>query len=589
MTRLYNDPARFADEALEGFVAAHADVVRAVSGGVVRADVTRDGRAVVVVGGGSGHYPAFAGYVGGGVADGAVVGNVFASPSTRQVVSVAAACDRGGGVLLMFGNYAGDVLNFTAAEAELESRGIPCRHLAVTDDISSAPAGERNRRRGVAGDLIVFKIAGAAALAGHPLERVHTLAIAANDATRSYGVAFSGCTLPGASTPLFDVPPGVMALGLGVHGEPGTGDASMPTADELAELLVRSLLSEMPDGVVAANGSRAAVVLNGLGAVKYEELFVVYRAVCQRLNDAGVTIVAPLVGEFITSFDMAGLSLSVCWLNPELEELWLAPARCPGVFRSGALTAPAIPAPAPPPQPPNPNSRLSAHRVPPSSDDSRACARRALAALRAVRDALGEAADELGRIDAVAGDGDHGIGMLRGASAALEAAEEAVGLSSAGLGTTVAVAADAWADSAGGTSGALWGAGLRAAAEVLGDLDAPDFATVSHAVHAAMTTIAERGGARVGDKTMLDALVPFDDELSRAATTGVPLGEAWRHAARTAREAAAATAALAARTGRARTHGERSVGTPDAGAISLGLVVEVIGDSAAMAADGQGR
>ncbi|MCS0498872.1 dihydroxyacetone kinase family protein, partial [Protaetiibacter mangrovi] len=471
MTRLFNEPTDFADELIAGFVAANRAHVRPVSGGVVRATRSEPGTVALVVGGGSGHYPAFGGLVGAGLAHGAAMGNLFASPSTQQVLSVARAAEHGGGVLLSYGNYAGDVLNFDAAEAELRAAGIDARTVTVTDDISSAPAAERHKRRGIAGDLVVFKVAGAAAEAGYDLDEVERVATLANERTRSFGVAFTGCTLPGADEPLFTVPAGRMAVGLGIHGEPGIGEADIPTADGLAELFVTRLLAELPDGVDAPTGRRAAVILNGLGSVKYEELYVVYGGIARRLEEAGVEIVEPEVGEFCTSFDMAGASLTLVWLDEELETLWAAPADAPG-YRKGSL--PPREAVEADPEPQTSSEAVMA----PASEDSRRAAARVSAALDATAAVIDAHVDELGRIDAVAGDGDHGIGMQRGATAARRAARDAHD-AGAGAGTVLVRAADAWSDRAGGTSGALWGVMLRALGTRIGDEVAPDAATLA--------------------------------------------------------------------------------------------------------------
>ncbi|MBR8745203.1 dihydroxyacetone kinase family protein, partial [Nocardiopsis sp. MG754419] len=327
MTRLFNAPDEFADELVEGLVAAHRDRLRAVRGGVVRADEPTPGTVAVVIGGGSGHYPAFGGLVGPGLADAAAMGNLFSSPSARQIHSVARAAERGGGVLLTYGNYAGDVLQFGLAQQRLRSEGIACEMVPVTDDISSAPASERAERRGIAGDLVVFKAAGAAAAHGASLAEVTRVAAKANDHTRSFGVAFSGCTLPGATEALFTVPAGRMAVGMGIHGEPGLGETEVPSADDLAELLVDRLIAERPSS--AGGSSRVALILNGLGSVKYEELFVVYRKVDRLLAGHGLAVVEPDVGELVTSFDMAGVSLTLTWLDEELERLWRSPASSP--------------------------------------------------------------------------------------------------------------------------------------------------------------------------------------------------------------------------------------------------------------------
>ncbi|MBT1606420.1 dihydroxyacetone kinase family protein [Curtobacterium flaccumfaciens] len=566
MTRLFNDPADFADEATDGFVAANERWVRGVHGGVARSTTSPDGTVAVVIGGGSGHYPAFGGLVGHGLAAGAAMGNLFASPSAQQVTGVAKAAEHGGGVLLSYGNYAGDVLNFDAAARALEADGIPVRTVRVTDDVTSAPADDRAKRRGIAGDLCVFKVAGAAAERGDDLDTVTAVAERANDRTRSFGVAFSGCSLPGAEEPLFTVPEGRMAVGMGIHGERGIDETDVPTADGLAELLVSRLLDELPDGV-ALEGQRVVPILNGLGSVKYEELFVVYRSVQRRLADAGVVIVEPEVGELVTSFDMAGVSLTLFWLDDELEELWAAPADTPAYRKGGVVAEQRV-------DPPTVAADAEGVGVGPATDESRAVAEQVAAGFAAVRAVLDEHADELGRIDAVAGDGDHGIGMQRGSHAADVAAADAV-TRGAGAGTVLLVAADAWSDKAGGTSGAIWGAALEALGRLVGDESRPSGATVAQGVRAATEAVLAFG-ATVGDKTMVDALVPFDEVLRTRLDAGAALAEAWGDAVRAAREAADATESLVPRMGRARTHADQAVGTADPGALSFALVVETV-------------
>jgi dihydroxyacetone kinase len=451
MTRLFNQPSAFAGELVEGFVAVHGDKVRQVPGGVVRNTRSAEGSVAVVIGGGSGHYPAFAGLVGQGLAHAAVMGNLFASPSAQQIYNVARVAENGGGVLLGYGNYAGDVLHFGLARDRLNAEGIACEVIAVTDDISSAGQDELHKRRGIAGDLVVFKAAAAAAEAGYSFEDVVRVARHANQRTRSLGVAFTGCTLPGASQPLFSVPVGRMAVGMGIHGEPGIGESAVPSADELAELLVASLLAEMPEGVGASRGQRVAVILNGLGSVKYEELFVVYRRVAQLLDAAGLVVVEPDVGELVTSFDMAGVSLTLCWLDAELEGFWCAPSSTPAYRKGAVVKAAALDAL---------DLRAVAEApIPQASAKSRRSAQCVLQVLESAERVVLENADELGRIDAVAGDGDHGIGMSRGVSAAVAKARDVLARG-AGSGTLLRAAADAWADQAGGTSGAIWGVAL---------------------------------------------------------------------------------------------------------------------------------
>lgn len=571
MSYILNAPDRFVNDAIAGFVAAHSALVRRVPGGVTRRAPRPDTQVAVVIGGGSGHYPAFAGLVGPGMADAAAMGNVFASPSAQQVYDVARSVATSAGVLLSYGNYAGDVLNFNQAQDRLRAEGISCRTVVVTDDIFSAPPAEWSKRRGIAGDLVVFRAASWAAAQGYDLDRVHEIACRANERTRSVGVAFSGCTLPGADAPLFTVPRGRMAVGMGIHGEPGIEMRPLPTADELAILFVDSLLREAPEDA----GRRVAVILNGLGAVKHEELFVVYAGVAERLAAAGLEIVDPEVGEFATSFEMAGTSLTLMWLDDELEAAWCAPAYSPA-YRKGAVDL-------------SDHLTDEAHGSLPEDEDevsfvasesSLSAVAHVLAALRAVRGVVDREADELGRLDAVAGDGDHGIGMQRGAVAAVEAAESAAA-AGAGAGSVLGLAGDAWAHRAGGTSGALWGAALRALGDHLGDEEALTAARVATGIVQARETVQALGKARVGDKTLVDALVPFAETLSQRTSEGAGLSEAWREAAMRATEAATATATLMPRLGRARPHARRSIGTPDPGAVSLALTVTAVGEALA--------
>ncbi|MDQ1130051.1 dihydroxyacetone kinase family protein [Microbacterium sp. SORGH_AS_0888] len=572
MSYVLNDPVDFAEESAAGFAAAYPDLVRPVPGGVVRASGTPRGHVAVVVGGGSGHYPAFAGLVGPGLAHAAAMGNVFASPSAQQVHDVALAAEAGGGVLLGYGNYAGDVLNFDRAEAQLREAGIPARTVRVTDDIYSAPRDQRDKRRGVAGDLAVFRAAAWAAEQGWELDRVADVAARANERTRSLGIAFTGCTLPGADEPLFTVPAGQMGVGMGIHGEPGLDVRPLLPASALAELLVTALLDERPDDIPSADGARVAVIVNGLGSVKSEELFVVYGAVQRLLTQHGLVIVQPDVGEYATSFEMAGLSLTLLWLDDELERAWTSPAYTPA-YRKGVLDPAALESPTPTSSAPSGEATDAAT----ATAESVAAGRIAAAALAAIRRVIDDAAAELGRLDAIAGDGDHGIGMQRGARAAAEVAAEAVD-AGAGAGSVLARAGAAWAHRAGGTSGALWGAGLQAVGARLGDVEAPDAATAAEALVAARDVVQDYGKAEVGDKTLVDALVPFVAELRERTAAGERLAVAWGHAATAASTAAADTAALTPRLGRARPHAAKSIGTPDPGAISFALAMTAVGE-----------
>ncbi|GAA1393856.1 D-erythrulose 4-kinase [Pseudonocardia kongjuensis] len=564
MTRIYDDPAEFADDQLAGFLDLYADRVRGVHGGVVahRGD---DPQVAVVIGGGSGHYPAFCGTVGPGLAHGAVVGNIFTSPSAAQAYSVGRAADQGRGVIFSFGNYAGDVINFGIAAERLRADGIDARIVVVTDDIASA--ADEERRRGIAGDFTVFKVMGAAAARGHDIDEVERLGRAANAATRTLGVAFAGCTMPGEDEPLFTVPDGHLGLGLGIHGEPGIRDVPMLPARELADLLVDDVLKAAPAGA----GSRVGAILNGLGTTKYEELFLLWGHVARRLRDAGYEIVDPEVGELVTSLDMGGCSLTLMWLDDELDPLWRADAYTPAYRKAGAPLA-GLRAPS--------SDELAGAQAAVTAPEAGEAARRLAGtvrdALAAVEATVREHEHELGRIDAVAGDGDHGRGMLKGITAATARIAD-LG-PEVGGGWLLQQAGQAWAERAGGTSGVLWGAALESFGRHLGDsADGYPADVVAAGVREFASTIEQLGGARPGDKTLLDALLPFADDLQRRVAAGADLATAWTAAADSATAGARDTAELRPRIGRARPLAEKSVGTPDAGATSMALIVTAVG------------
>ena len=307
-----------------------------------------------------------------------------------------------------------------------------------------------------------------------------------------------------------------MGVGLGIHGEPGIAEDALPRAAELARRLVSGVLAEKPEG----SGNRVAAILNGLGTTKYEELFVVWRSVARLLAEQGLEVVEPEVGELVTSLDMAGCSLTLVFLDDELERFWCAPADTPA-YRKGQADQTA-----------GARRRADVHetvdghgRV--GSAGSQRCGRTVVAALEAMAETLGHAEQELGRIDAVAGDGDHGRGMVKGIAAAVEAAEQAAGRG-AGAGSVLRAAGEAWAAKAGGTSGVLWGAALGAVGERLGDDGPqPSDGDVADAVRAGMEAMQRLGKAQVGDKTMLDAFVPFVDVLGKTVSSGEPLSAAW--------------------------------------------------------------
>ena len=565
MTHLLNDPIDFPVELVDGFVKANSKYVKKVYGGVVRATKSKPGKVAIITGGGTGHYPGFMGWVGPGLVDGAVTGNIFASPSASQVRSVAKAADQGGGILLAFLNYAGDVLHFGMAEELLKSDGFNVKRSVVTDDVASAPSSETHKRRGIAGGLAVLKVASAAAESGLSLDEVLKVLNKTNERTRTFGVAFSGCTLPGSANPLFEVPEGKMAVGLGVHGEPGIYELELGTADDVAKLLVDKLLEDVPQNP----GKKAIALLNGLGSAKYEELFVTFSCVANRLKNAGIQMVDGEVGEFMTSLDMGGLSLTLVWVDDEIEKYWFVPCDSPAFRKTKMIDEPL-------------DSSVVFNTEPEAlkvtkkgNESSRNAAAQIAQALEKIKDVISENESMLGDLDAVAGDGDHGAGMTRGSKAAAEAAHWLV-KEGAGAQTTLAGAGARWSENAGGASGALWGAALIAAGNALGDDKDLDLKSYSNAVRAFVKSIQQLGGANVGDKTMIDAQVPFADVFENSVSQGLGFIDAWNCAAVAATGAAKATADLTPKMGRARVLAEKSMGHQDPGATSFALIVSTI-------------
>ena len=556
-------------------------------GGVVAVDRSPEGQVAVVIGGGSGHYPAFAGLVGQGLAHGAAMGNLFASPSTQQVYSVARAADQGGGVLLSYGNYAGDVLNFDAAQEQLRAEGIDCETVTVTDDISSAPVAEKHKRRGIAGDLTVFKVAGAAAEAGYDLDGRR----AGRAAARTSAPARSASRSPAARCPARESRcspcprAGWPSAWASTASPASTRPRSRPPTGSPSCSSSR-LLEEVPDGVEAP-GARVVPILNGLGGVKYEELFVVYRRVDRLLREAGIEVVDPQVGEFCTSFDMAGHLAHPASGSDERARAALVRAgrhpRLPPRLGRRRERVDVTDQPRPTPSRGRSRRRATSPARRPSGD--RAPLRR-----RGGR-ALDEHVDELGRLDAIAGDGDHGIGMQRGSHAAGDAAARAAVDGRRGRRDRCSPqAGDAWSDTAGGTSGALWGVALRALGGAVGDDDAPRRprrrrrrsrpAARRHRWTSARPRSATRPWSTCSCRSC-------DDLTPRRRRRRLPArGLAARRRRRGA--AAAATADLLPRMGRARPHGEKSLGTPDPGALSFALIATTVAGELARAADGDG-
>lgn len=328
MRKIINSADTFVQDTMEGIIAAYGDKVKLLNDDfrvLLSNYPTQDGKVGIVTAGGSGHLPVFLGYVGKGLLDGCAVGEVLASPASEKMADMIRACDRGNGVLCLFGNYNGDIFNFRMACDEVEFDDIETRQVLVRDDVASSPKENADKRRGVAGMVYAFKVAGAAADKMMSLDEVAAVAEKALANIRTMGVALSPCIVPKVGKPTFTIADDEIEIGMGIHGEAGIEVKKMMTADEIAETLVSTITKDMP----LSSGDEVSVMVNGLGGTPMEEQLIVYRRVHQLLKDMGVTVVMPHIGEYATSMEMAGLSVTIFKLDAELKELLQAPAESP--------------------------------------------------------------------------------------------------------------------------------------------------------------------------------------------------------------------------------------------------------------------
>ncbi len=326
MKKFLNDPVNFVDEMLEGIYGAHRELTYVADD--KRCMVTakpKTGKVGIATGGGSGHLPLFLGYVGDGMLDGAAVGGVFQSPSAEQMYQVTKHIDQGAGVLYIYGNYSGDIINFDMAAELADLDGLQVKQVVGNDDVASSVVGEEHKRRGVAGIFFVYKAAGAAAAEGLSLDEVTRIADKARSRTRTMGVALSSCVVPEIGHATFSIGEDEMEIGMGIHGEPGISRKKLAPADQVIDEMMERIFAEQD----YKRGDNVAVLVNGLGGTPMEELYILFRRVSQLFGKRGVKAKHVWVGEFATSMEMAGASVSVLHLDEELDRMIAAPANTP--------------------------------------------------------------------------------------------------------------------------------------------------------------------------------------------------------------------------------------------------------------------
>ena len=558
MKKLINDAHRVVREMLEGICDLHPGLaLLADFDVVVRADLPPAERRPVAVisGGGSGHEPAHAGYVGPGLLAAAIAGDVFTSPSVDAVLAGIRAAAGPAGALLVVKNYTGDRLNFGLAAELARARGIPVEIVVVADDVALRNTVPRDRRRGIAGTVLIHKIAGAAAASGLGLAEVAALARAAAGDLGTMGVALGACTVPAVGRPGFDLGPAEIELGLGIHGEQGIERTALLPADAVVERLLGSILADLdlPDG------ASVALLVNGLGGTTGMELAIVARHALAVLRGRGLQVERAWLGDFLTALEMPGCSLSILKLDRARLALLDAPADS-SAWRAGSRLAPmrkVVPAAI---LPVLPEKAAGPH------------AQRLRSAALAVATALEVAEPLLTDLDSKAGDGDLGLSMTRGA-AAIRALDEGAW---ADPPTALAGIGDALRRAIGGSSGPFYATALLRAARTLPAVPTP--ADWAKGFGAGVAAIADLGGAKPGDCTMLDALLPAADAFEASLTRGEVAVATLQAAAEAAEAGAIATAAMRPRLGRASYLGDRAIGMEDGGARAVAIWLHALAE-----------
>ena len=572
MRKIINSPDNVVSEMMEGYISAYGRYYEKhpeVNGVILRQ--RRKDKVALVIGGGSGHEPMFSGFVGKGLADAAACGNIFASPDPNTVYETGKAVNQGKGVIFVYGCYAGDNLNFDMGEEFLNDEGIPAAHVRVWDDVASAPKDRIEDRRGIAGDVFVIKVAGAACDAGLSLEEVTKVTEKARDNTKTIGVATAPAQLPGIDKPIFELPEGEIEYGMGLHGERGVLRTTWQDADVLVEKMYGQIMEDA--GLWA--GDEVCVLVNGLGSTTITELAIAYRKVKKLLDKDGIKVHDADLNSYCTSQEMGGFSITLFKLDEELKGYYDMPCYCP-FYAKGELTGASFAD--------TEDSVVSAEE--PEFDENDIEAAEIVRSKEGVLTELSAAdarnmliyiADKiiakkpyLTEIDSAIGDGDHGIGMAGGMQKArkklLKMEEEE------NVYAVFEAAGKAMLLSMGGASGVIFGSLYLAGAkgmEASGALTAKDLAEMERK---SLAAIQERGKAEVGDKTMVDALVPA------VAAMEENYGKGLLAMLQAAEEAAAKgvedTKKYQAKFGRAKSLMERAIGYQDAGATSVWLILQ---------------
>ena len=577
MNRIINNADLVVEDMLKGWLLAHADTVVGTDNSrvVKRARAPEAGKVGIVTGGGSGHEPAFLGYVGDGMVDAVAIGEIFSSPTAKSFLDAMRAANGGAGVACLYGNYAGDNMNVKMAMAMAEREGIAVKTVVANDDVPSAPKGEEAKRRGVAGEILMWKVGAAKAAMGGSLDEVISAAQKAIDNTRSIGIGLSACIIPAVGHANFTIEKGKMEVGIGHHGEPGIDVRETVSAAEMADLMLKTVLPDLP--FVA--GQRVAVLVSGLGATPIMELYILYGELAKRLEAQGITIAFNAVGNLFTSLEMMGVTLTFMRLDDELESCLKAPCHCVGLTVPGDAGA----------------ARTYAGKLAATSAAPAVAVQKKVAAPREFAGqtvALGNAGDVvreliktinanrdfLSEIDGLIGDGDHGVNMSKGFTGC-GTRLDAMGDQAKALPAAFEQLSKALMEDIGGSMGPLYGQFFLGFVNTLEPYEKMDAALFADALAAAVANVQGMGNAQVGDKTLIDSMVPARDAFRAALESGADFAACLAAMSEAAEKGKDSTKNLQARIGRSARLGPRSIGVLDAGATSCCLILQSIGKS----------
>ncbi|MFB1099396.1 dihydroxyacetone kinase subunit DhaK [Terribacillus sp. JSM ZJ617] len=571
MKKIINRPEDVVLEMCHGLVLAHPELELLKKYKVIKRKQLQTNKVTLISGGGSGHEPAHAGFVGEGMLDAAVCGDMFASPSQIQVYQAIKETAGEKGTLLIIKNYSGDIMNFKNAAHLAKEDGLEVDHVKVDDDIAVEDSLYTVGRRGVAGVVLVHKVAGAAAAEGRDLQQVKAVAEKAVSRTRSIGVALTSCTLPGGE-PTFKLAEDEMEYGVGIHGEPGIRREKVLSANELAKRMVEDLLKEgQPE-------EDAALLINGFGGTPLQELYLFNQSVNRELAERNIKINRIFVGNYMTSIDMAGVSVTIMSLDDELRTLLSSESDTPALKIDGPVEQPAFSSFKEAADNADVSYQVETDSAYAQVKEDSITLENIIYLVDKMSEIIIENEAAFNKLDTHAGDGDFGNSVAKGFRQLKREWKHILDEDNLTIGSFLDASSMVIMEHCGGASGPIWGGAFRAAGKAAGEkkeLTVTEFADILQHVVTAIQDIGERSfgrGAEVGDKTLIDALAPCADSWKQSAAANEDVKTAFKKGAEAAVTGAENTKEIVARMGRAGTVGERSLGYPDAGAHALGVI-----------------